>query len=78
MRLPIQEHITSPQNCVLNIDTVVALLCSYSSTNDWAASIEATVPKRKKEIGGKKKRYLEKKRLEIESREGSITSDNIA
>lgn len=64
MRLPIQEHLTSPQNTVLNIDTVIALLSSFSSTNDWAASIDATLPKRKKEMGGKKKRYLEKKASE--------------
>ena len=48
MRLPIQEYIPNRQTHVLNVDTVVNIICLYSAyQGDWLKALEEAVPLRK-------------------------------
>ena len=48
MRLPIQEYIPNRQTHVLNVDTVIHILCLYVTYNgDWKKALEEAIPLRK-------------------------------
>jgi hypothetical protein len=57
-RLPIQELVPRRQSHILNIDTVVKILCSYMVSEDWYEAIMAHMPmrrqvkNRRKHVGG--------------------------
>ncbi len=46
-RLPIQEFVPHRLTHVLNIDTVISILCSYLQTRDWHTSITGHMPARR-------------------------------
>ena len=52
-RLPIKEHTLSNLSHILNIDTVVDIICTFKSTKNWRETFDLCIPLRKKIIGGK-------------------------
>ena len=47
-RLPIQEYIPTRQTHVLNVDTVIHIVCLYATYDgDWRRALEEAVPLRK-------------------------------
>ena len=52
-RLPIKEHASSNLSHILNIDTVVNIVCTYITTKNWKETFDLCIPFRKKIIGGK-------------------------
>ena len=54
--MPIKEFATSNLSHILNIDTVVSIVCTYISTKNWKKTFDSCIPLRKKIIGGKLQR----------------------
>jgi tRNA (guanine9-N1)-methyltransferase len=48
MRLPIPEYLGQTAGNVLNIDTVVQIICKHRETGDWASTLSETIPLRRK------------------------------
>lgn len=55
-RLPVQEYIPNRQSHILNIDTVVSIICNYLYTRDWLSSLTSAIPLRRQTKGGKEAR----------------------
>ena len=55
-RLPIKEHTSSNLSKILNIDTVVNIICTFNSTKNWRETFDMCIPLRKKITGGKVQR----------------------
>lgn len=56
MRLPIKEYLPNHLSHILNIDTIINIICTYNDTLDWLQTFEICIPKRKLTIGGKSQR----------------------
>ena len=52
-RLPIKEHASSNLSHILNIDTVVNIICTFNSNKNWRETFDLCIPLRKKILGGK-------------------------
>jgi len=46
VRLPLKEYLGKVKKAVLNIDTVVEILCVYLDIKDWKKTFEQTLPSR--------------------------------
>ncbi len=46
-RLPILEHLPPHMSSVLNINSVVGVLCSYQHLQSWKLALEENFPSRK-------------------------------
>ena len=45
-RLPLQEYIPERRTHILNVDTMLSVVCTYMATRDWADTLRRTVPLR--------------------------------
>ena len=45
-RLPVREYLEGKPKFVLNIDTVVGVICRLKETLDWKVSLESAIPQR--------------------------------
>jgi tRNA (guanine9-N1)-methyltransferase len=59
LRLPIKEYVPDHLSHILNIDTIVSIICTYNDTKDWLKTFEICIPKRKLIRGGKLQRKEE-------------------
>ena len=58
MRLPIKEYTKNNLSHILNIDTVINIICTFNELKNWEKTFELTIPLRKKIMGGKNQRKL--------------------
>ena len=63
MRLPIKEFAPNNLSHILNIDTVISIICTYEKTKNWEKTFEEIIPLRKQIIGGKSQRKIENAKL---------------
>jgi tRNA (guanine9-N1)-methyltransferase len=76
LRLPIKEYVPDHQSHVLNIDTIVSIICTYNETLDWLKTFEICIPKRKLTKGGKLQRKKDNLRLFNENLKKTLMLDD--